>query len=409
MTTFPEDVLLGTADMPESPAADVSSFDSRGEAESSRFAPSTTDGESAEPLGQTLEAPQAPEDIEEQSFLSLEQLIESEEFLQSAGPSGQLTEALHASIVPEEQAAEGLQAASEQSLKPSETQPESLELPLDAVAQPSKALEPSLQPPQTASQALDQSLDSLQVSAAPEQSLEVLQQQVKLSQAALQASEQALEALKQSSAASQRSLEALDQPPSKAAEASAEPTERIPETLQQADAEERKPRAVPGKQADSAEPAEAIQQAHETSAQLLDSSEQEPKPVEEAAEDSQRSAGQSSKGSLEASTPERSADVSKPSQPQPLRQLADRFNDTAEELAQLDASAMGPRARRPPAARTKHPRSRDGWTSLPGTASAPAWFSLQKATAKVWMQAEALRITVPPATSPRPPQQQDKI
>ncbi len=358
MTAFPEDALLGRAGMPESPAADMSGFDSRGRVESSSFAPSPVDGESAETSDRSLEAIQAPEDIEEQPLVPLEQLIESEAFRQSAGSSVQLTEALQASMDAEEQAAEGL--VLEQFLEASETQSESSQLPLDASQQPYQASAPSLLASETAPPSVDQSLDSVTVSAPPEQSLEVLQEQVKLSQAALQASQQALEALEESSAASQRSLEALDQPPSEAAEASAEASTQMPETLQQAKAEDSKAKASPDKQADSAEPAEYGQQARATS-------EQEPNLVEDAAEDGQQSTGQTSKDSLEASTAERSAPpLSPPRQPQPLRQLADRFNNTAEELAQLDASAMGPRARRPPAARTKHPRSKDGWTSLPG-------------------------------------------
>lgn len=311
--TFPEEALLGRAEAPEGPAAAVSGVEGKDETKSSTFPVSSIGDESAQLSDHSLEATQAPQELEEHHLGDLQEGSELEAVQDPSGVSAQPADALQASMQDIEQA-----------------------------------------------EAVDQSSNSDQSQGPPEQPLEALQQQTVQSQPALQGSEQAVEALDQSPAALQHSIGALDRPPLGAVEPSAEIWERVQETSQQAEAQDSRPGPSADAQAASTGPAESVEQVREASGQLRRTSQPPELPKQAPAEDMQAPDRdqQGSSGGWPIND-ERPADVSQPSRPQPLR-----LRDSAEEL---DASAMGPRARRLPAARAKHPRSRDGWTSLPGT------------------------------------------
>ena len=358
MAEFPEEALLGRAAAPEGPpAAAVSGMEDRDKTESSTLAVCPVGDESAQPSDHSLEATQAHQASEEPLLGGLQEGSEPEAVQTSSGASEQPADALQASMQAAEQAAEQLQATIEQSQEASLMPDTSSQLLSDASQQPSEALEPLLEAPETTSEAADQSLNGVQTQGPPEQSPEVLQQQIDRSQPALQGSEQALRAFDQSRAALQQSLGLLDRQPLEAAEPSAETSERVSETSQQAEAQGARPGPTPG-----------AQQVRRASGQLGRTSEPPELPKQAPAEDVQAPDGdrQGSSGGWSSSA-ERPADASQPNRPQPVSPLMHRFRDSAEELARLEASAMGPRARRPPAARAKQPRSRDGWTSLPGT------------------------------------------
>ena len=338
-------------DRPGIPIIDVTTSGNADDSVQDEIVLSIMDALSAELPGQSLAV------ISSQQVIDIEVLDPSSEPLQVSAEAPQQSGSSEKVL----EAPDESSSVSEQLM---DTSKQSLQSPEQALG----SIEQSLAPPQPSGEASKQpSLAASDLSdAAAEKSVEATHETIEASEQMLERSEQLLVSSQQTEA-----LDALQQAAEASEQAATQRSEQAATSGRQAEstsASESQPLA-------SAEQQQASEQLLNTSQQLLESSQQAQAQESQQSATSGQQADSASAYELVRPTPQKQQ-----GQNQAFSRLIDRFEANAEVLSQLDMSGSrtldtakqlpppdeGVRARRQPKPQSRLPRSRDGWTSLPG-------------------------------------------